>query len=393
MKLERYAYFGGRTEIFRYGYVGQQTYYMLDVNSMYPFSMIDKPMPVKLTSHKIEPTVNWLLNAIKSHYIIADVLLQTDENCFPLRLTTDNKLPFYLHNPHGKKYPDINNNRIIFPIGSYRTVLHQHELLYLIEHGKILKVYNASTYNTENLFDDYVEFFYNLKAEYKQANNLSWRFIVKLFLNSLYGKWGQLEPHRKYKGYNTEQRFAREPYYNTVDGVFGSHLTWDWRVYDEFKVGETTFSYPAIAGAITANARLYLYHLMTIARKERIYYCDTDSLITNVDGFNALRSYLSEREIGMLDVQKIGRRLVIRGNKDYRMDDKLVHKGISRNAKKTGKNEWRYIQFEGFVTSWKSGSISDMRGEYRHKGRRTNYNKAVIQDDNSFKPWVLAEDD
>jgi len=261
----------------------------------------------------------------------------------------------------------------------------------LLDKGIIYEVHRIALYDKGSPFQAYANFFYGLKAQYKEENNLSWRYVSKLFLNSLYGKFGQLEPHRERLGYNTEERFHRIPFSDAIEGIFGQELTWNSIVYKEFKHGETTFSNPAIAGSITANARILLYNLFMVADKKNVFYTDTDSLIVNRIGYENLSEYISKTEIGKLDLQKQGRRLIIRGNKDYRMDNKLVHKGISKSARKVGLNAWQYVQFEGFITSWKTGDLTQMRGEYRLKGRRSDYSKGIIQPDNSILPFTLKE--
>ena len=389
--LERDAYFGGRTEIFKYGYLGESKYFMLDVNSMYPYSMSNFDIPTKLEGYGENVDLEILEDSLRKYYVIADVDLETVDNAFPLRLTTVKTKPTYLRNPKSLIYPPNASNRIIFPIGRFRAILHHEELLELIKVGRIHKIHRIALYQKGRPFNDYVDFFFHYKRKYKEEKNPSWRYITKLFLNSLYGKFGQLDPVRDYIGMDTEYRFNRIPKFNVDKGVYTQILTWDRKVYHEYKKGETTFSNPAIAGAITASARMHLYRLFTLAGKENIFYTDTDSIITNELGYSRLEPHIDKNEIGFLDVQKVGRRLIIRGNKDYRMDNKLVHKGISKNAKKDAPNSWRYIQFEGFVTAWKDEALGTMRGSYRKKGRRSDYQKGIMNADFSVSPFILLE--
>lgn len=391
LKLERDSYFGGRTEIFKYGYLGESVYYMVDVNSMYPYSMTQYPIPTRLVYYNENIELEDIPSRLKNLYWIIDADIETYENFIPIRTSKDENNIRYLHNPYNLEYPQNINNNIIFPIGRFRAIIHNQEIRELLRKGKIHRIHRISVYETTLPFNSYVEFFFNLKARYKIENNLSWRYISKLFLNSLYGKFGQMLPNREHIGYDTEFRFARRPYFNIDEQVFADELVWNWKVYNEFKKGETTFSSPAIAGAITANARMYLYKLFKKAGKENVFYCDTDSMIINQAGYDNIQSLLSKQEIGLLDTQKIGRRLIIRGNKDYRLDDKKTHKGVNRKAKKVGSNSWRYLYFEGFVTAWKNELVDTMRGQYRYKGRRTDYNKGIIQENNSISPFTLKE--
>lgn len=389
--LERDSYYGGRTEIFRYGYLGENEYFMLDVNSMYPNAMKNYDIPIKLLGYGEDVKIEVLEDMLKKYYVIADISLETKTNAFPLRLINNPKSPYYLKNPQNLIYPPQKTNRIIFPIGRFRTVLHHEEIKLLLKVGKVHQIHRLSFYEKGNPFNDYVDFFYKYKREYKELDNLSFRYITKLFLNSLYGKFGQTEPHRDFIGLDTENRFYRIPYFNANEGVYAQELTWDYRVYKEFKKGETSFSYPAIAGAITSNARIHLFSLFEIAGFSNVFYCDTDSLITNREGYENLLELIDSSKLGLLDLQKKGKRLIIRGNKDYRLDNKLVHKGVSKTAIKDGSNSWRYLQFEGFISAWKSEMLGIMRGSYKRKSRRTDYQKGIINLDNSISPYILIE--
>lgn len=389
--LERDAYYGGRTEVFRIGEMPKEDYYMLDVNSMYPYCMKENQVPVRLIGYADYIQLSRLNELIKTYYCIADVNLDIDDNFAPYRLRRNNNKGLNLSNPYNILYPDSDNYNLIFPIGRFRTVLHHAELEYLIERGHINRINRIAWYDKAYVFNDYVDFFYNRKREYKEAHNKSYYLISKLFNNSLYGKFGQLEPHREYLGFNTEERFERFSEYDEVNQVYTNKLTWNWRTYNEYKLGETSFSYPAIAGSITAFARMYLYELFIIAGKDNIFYCDTDSLIVNSRGFDNLTYLLSEKELGYLDIKHNSQNLIIYGNKDYEIENEIVHKGVPTNSVWQGDNEACYIQFEGFITSWRKNSLGEMRGEYRIKSRKTRYNKGIIDEDGYVFPYVLRE--
>ncbi|NIQ91320.1 MAG: hypothetical protein GWN93_20850, partial [Deltaproteobacteria bacterium] len=51
LDLERDAYHGGRTEVFRHGFFNTRQYYLLDVNSMYPAMMKHRLFPTALVTY------------------------------------------------------------------------------------------------------------------------------------------------------------------------------------------------------------------------------------------------------------------------------------------------------------------------------------------------------
>lgn len=391
LQLERNSYYGGRTEAFYIGYAGLETWYYLDVNSMYPHAMTNYPLPNELKKLYIDPSVRHLEQSMQDFYCIAEVTLNTDKNAYPLRLTNKSTEYNHLKNPHNLPYPQLTSKRLIFPIGRFKTTLHYQELLYALERGHIEQVHCYATYTMSNPFDEYIKFFYGAKNQYGHEGNKTWRMISKLFLNSLYGKFGQLQPQRTHLGRNIAIQYGREPSKDETLEIFYQKLYWNYETYKEYKYGETAHSHPAIAGAITANARMTLYQMIQIASPDNVFYIDTDSLIVNQQGYDNLLHLIDSDRIGALDIEKIGRRLIIRGNKDYRLDDTKRHKGVTKSAKKIEPNKWEFLHFEGFITWWNNGASDVMQGEYRTKSRSGEYTKGIVTPTGRVLPFHLVE--
>lgn len=173
-QFERNSYHGGRTECFFIGKAPKSKYYYLDINSMYPYVMKYNQMPTKFVglSSKIDYTN--LPKILDKYYVIAECELNTDEPAYGI----------------------VYDSKLIFPIGQFTTVLHHCELEYAYQHNHIIKIKRMALYKKELIFSSYVDFFYDVKLKATLEHNASWRFIAKIFLNSLYGKMGQLNPIR-----------------------------------------------------------------------------------------------------------------------------------------------------------------------------------------------------
>ncbi|GAI11998.1 unnamed protein product, partial [marine sediment metagenome] len=85
IKLERDSYKGGRVECFYLGELKNDNYYMLDVNSLYPFVMRNNVYPVKYKkiSHKVTPKTLGRYLSVKA--VTAKVLIETDEPVYAVR--------------------------------------------------------------------------------------------------------------------------------------------------------------------------------------------------------------------------------------------------------------------------------------------------------------------
>jgi hypothetical protein len=60
------------------------------------------------------------------------------------------------------------------------------EVIEGLKHNEIESFGKVSFYKGENIFHDYIEFFYNQRLAYKEVGD-SRENMIKLFLNSLYG--------------------------------------------------------------------------------------------------------------------------------------------------------------------------------------------------------------
>lgn len=391
LQLERDAYSGGRTECFRLGYIGQQDYYYLDVNSMYPSAMINFDLPNRLCGYSEKIDKHELKYLMNNFYVLADVTINTQSNAYALKLSNSSSDYNYLHNPKNVYYPNTSSRRLIFPIGRFRQALHHEELKLAMKEKSIVKIHRVAWYERENPFNGYINFFYDAKAKYGKEGNKTWRMIAKLFLNSLYGKFGQLEPYREKVDLDLGYEYGRMPFYIDSADTKGQVIAWNGQTYIEYKKGETPFSNPSLAGAITANARMILYYYIKEAGKENVFYCDTDSLIVNTEGYRNLEQYIDDNKLGYLGLERLGRRLIIRGNKDYRLDNAKRFKGLPKSAVKINQNQWKYDKFEGFISWLNNNATNGAIGQIMFKRRISEYNKAIVLPDNSIIPYVLAE--
>lgn len=356
LDLERASYHGGRTECFQIGTLPEQPYYYLDVNSMYPYVMKSSVVPIKYMYSPSECTVEKLALYLYAHYVIADVELNTNTNAYPL----------------------VFDNKLVFPVGNLRTVLHHQELAYAINKGDISKVYSLALYEFANIFGYYVDFFYQTKVESKRNNNQSWYLLSKLMMNSLYGKMAQS---------GIEQEIIEGPYERIIKRSEGhalhtfdytSEINWFGTIIRETKRGESSYSFPACAGAITANARMLLWSYIECAGKENVVYCDTDSIICNQTGYDNLKGVLSDTELGMLKLEKVSHYVEINGNKDYEFGATKRIKGVSLKAQQLERNKWRLLQFNGILPWFTHGTDKPASAKYITKQRQGAYNKGYV---------------
>ena len=382
--IERDAYTGGRTECFYIGKVPVENIYGLDINSMYPYVMKQGFLPSEFNSIVAEQNPKYILEMMEHNYIIAEVLLNTNKNFYGIkwnenkyRITNSDK------SPKGRK--------LIFPTGTFRAYLHHDELKYAIDHGFIIHVYNLILYKPRNLFNEYVDFFTDVKVNASEQANKTDRLMAKLFLNSLYGKFGQKFHDMKILVRNIHTGLGVQNVINTVTGEHWTDFQWFDDLWREYTNGESSFSFPAIAGAITARARMLLYDYMERVERHNVYYCDTDSIYTNETGYLRLLSECHPTKLGAMALEKKFSNLTVNGAKDYKINNTRIVKGVPKNAMWLNDNVSLSTRFEGWKEYRNNGMDRPPLVWQQLKIKTLEYDKGIRQDDGYVKPYNIVD--
>lgn len=245
------GYYGGRTEIFKRGHVKNLKYY--DINSLYPSVMTKEfPKPSKFSIVKFLRK-----NALYEYEGVAYAKITAPKLYIP-----------YL--------PLRHNNKLIFPIGEFKGYYTFFELREAEKLGyRIKKLYSALIYFERfTPFKEYVEELYKKRLLYKK-NNDERQHIIKLFLNSLYGKFAQKTGEKEKIIHKSKVA------YNLIEQ--NEHINWvnDWFIFKEKQERIPCFINPIFSIYTTAYARHRLYQYINKVAPKNVYYCDTDSLFTS----------------------------------------------------------------------------------------------------------------
>jgi hypothetical protein len=375
--LERESYAGGRTEAWKLG-VYHNLYYV-DINSMYPNEMLDKKYPVKLLSYRKRMSVNDLDLFIKNGFLVTSkVIVKTDE-------------PVYF-----KK-----EGKLIFPIGEFETVLSTAELVYAIENNHILKVKETNIYEGDYIFKEYVNYFYNKRFEAKAKKDEVRTLLYKLFLNCLYGKFGQTSICWEKIDDAEPDEVKQEFIYNSqtkeryLIKVFGGGVFRE--IKKEIGESESKDSFCAIASHVTAYARMSLWEKIKKAGFENVYYMDTDSIITNLKGYNKLQDFIDNDKLGFLKLEDYIEEMQIFGAKDYKYKNKEGKitekiKGIGiKNSKRLSDNEFMCNQWRGLSKSLKEGKLDGYSNNIIKKNLTREYNKGIKKVNGCVEPFTLKQ--
>lgn len=367
--LEREAYKGGRVECFRIGKLTDGPYTVVDVNSLYPFVMHGNNYPCKYVRKERYPTIAEFADFLDEYAVVARVKVHTDEPAYAVR-----------------------GQRTFFPVGTFWTSLCSPELRYALEHGHIVSVDKCFLYEQAELFTDFVDRFYGMRLQFKKDGNAEYVAMCKYILNSLYGKFGQkAEEWTKIADCPDEpDRYeylirADKPGCGTIRYLMG-------QCFELTRFGESYDSFPAIAAHVTAYGRMRLWELMQLAGVGNYFYCDTDSLIVNSKGLRRLRREMSPTVLGKLKAEEVTPWLEIHGLKDYATGQKVVTKGIRKNAEELSEGVYRQDRWptlQGMLRSGK-GDVYRVTKTIKHLSRL--YEKGTVMLDGSVTPFRLDVD-
>lgn len=366
LQLERASYKGGRTECFYIGGLSDGPFYVVDVNSLYPFVMRNHNYPVKYA--KIAHNVS------RSDL---GVYLQSMASVATVTLTTDS--PLYA----------VRGERTTFPTGTFTTTITTPDLLTALAGGHISRVSTAVFYESAPIFKSYVDRFYGIRQEFARAENPVFEHFCKILLNSLYGKFGQkaddwckigdapLEPDRVEDIIDADSGRRRKLRY-----LLGE-------VFECVGSGESYNSFPAIAAHVTAYARAYLWHLIVTAGRENVYYCDTDSLFVNSRGLDNLSDYLDDNELGKLKIEYQTSTLSIKGLKDYETQDKTVLKGIKKDSTLVRDSTYSVEHWPTLQGTLRVSSALPYTTRRLTKTLNRRYTKGNVTHSGQVEPFVL----
>lgn len=247
--LEQFeSYFGGRTEVFKRGYFENYNYY--DFNSLYPSVMVDNVYP--------NP------NSLRITYSNTNKYINQYEGCSNVELFC----PYM-------KYPllPVRNEigRVIFPVGNIKGWYTHIEIREAMSLGYVLTKVIKTHYFKEvcSPFKDYMTDLYSIRNDFKSNNN-PMEFVVKIMMNSLYGKFGQKFLNKDNWVHESQIDYEDLLKYETFE-TKGDYV----RITENLR--PSAFCIPIWASYVTSYGRIKMHRAIV---EHNPIYCDTDSLMT-----------------------------------------------------------------------------------------------------------------
>lgn len=320
----REGYYGGATDFYK-AYNTNLKYY--DVNSLYPQAM-KNPMP---------------LNLIKYHKNMLNIKLEDFFGFIQVEVTC----PTNMLRP---MLPFKFEGKTIYPVGNWTATYFSEELKAMIPLGYKFKLIQGYEFSKANIFDSYVDHFYNIKRNSVGAQ----KAIAKLHLNGLYGYFGRRQDLIETINVSNSSlikylstRIVKEilkinENYSTLllSSNINHKVLMKLNMICESNIQATNkivMSNVAIAAAVTAYARIHMIYYKLLPGT---VYSDTDSIFTTDQLANHLiGSYLGLmkdelnglfiQEALFLGLKKYGYWYL---DKDNNRIEQSVFAGVKRNS-------------------------------------------------------------
>lgn len=309
--LERSGLFGGRCEPFRLGKVAGPVH-LLDFRGFYPYLYHCTAVPVRLVSAREIASVAEILADDPAHWWIAKVDIETDSPDYPYR----------------------SGNETIFPVGRYTAVLGGAELQHAMRAGVVRRVRSCAVYEAEYALAGYAKALYQVRCAGDAEGRTAQSQWAKRLANCLHGKFAQQD--RRWvdcPGAESPWEWA-EWYHRLPNDQLERRRVIAGAISREERGGFAHGTVPAIACAIASAGRSRLLAAIIAAGWERVYYCDTDSLIVDDYGLESLTlaGWVRPGEWGYLQHVLSADSADIGGVKRYRIGARTVEAGRPTDA-------------------------------------------------------------
>lgn len=263
-------YYGGRVECFKTGIINHD-FKVIDINSAYPFAMMhNHPYGEKYNvTRKLPSTTAYL------------------ERCF-ISLFCVSRGAFAHRTKTGLCFPNDNIRRLYHVSGwEYLAALDTNTI-------SDVSVEEVVQFSESINFKEYIDHFYQMKTDAKENDDKAGYIFAKLFLNSLYGKFGA-NPDNYSEHMLVPLRYIESA---EEDGYgYCAELGTNALVSKPLDDHKKHYYNIAVAASITGFVRAQMWR--SINQCDGVIYCDTDSIACRDTGELALH----KSDLGSWDVE------------------------------------------------------------------------------------------
>lgn len=369
LKLERAAYYGGRCEAFHIGEVRGPVYHM-DIKAMYPYLCWSNDLPARLIGCWKSPLAAGRKLDMERHNVIADVTIRTDEADYPVR----------------------HEGQTVWPVGSFRTSLCGPELQLAEAEQAILAYHSIAAYEPDPILSTWMAKLWEFRNAAEQSRNGLVVATLKALMNCLPGKMGQ----REMTWQDANSVLADTPwcswYEEIEEGVATRYRALDWRVQKEVTSGVHAEAVLAVSAYVTSLGRRMLLDAIRLCGRQHVFYCDTDSLFVDREGYLALTNGGASGPTtwGQWQIKGMYDSLIVLGVKHYIADGEVTCSGCPSLQQNQGPSADTVWICGGVMGSLRRGLEPQPIRRLHHWTRQPHYTLGRVDPSGLVSPHVLG---
>lgn len=251
------------------------------------------------------------------------------------------------------------------------------------DYGYVVEpIYGYKFERGEGMFSLFIDKYFDLKKRSIEKGELSVGFMAKMLMNSLFGKLSMKSSKHTVRYVNKEEANLIHLYHNVYDNFPFSdnleYIKYSTSINDHFYDLNTLNAYSELCHkldvinkefqtslpvgiAITSYARMYMHKVMSRIKSlgGKIYYMDTDSLVTDID----LPSDLLGHEIGQFKLEFIANEAYFIAPKLYYLQNKdhTIIKAKTLGGDSLTKKDFIDMSLGHMIRKYKKSFVSNIR--------------------------------
>lgn len=332
LAAEREAMHTGRAEAWRLGEI-KGPIHELDLNLAYCRIAAGNDLPVLLTAERASMSVGEFRRMLQDYAILADVTVTTTE---PM-------------------VPTTRGERVLWPIGTFRTTLWDPEVLLLVANYQRVEFNYCWLYKRGNALREMSQWLVDQQHGTGQSLHPAARRMLKHWARTLVGRmalrYRQWEPFGEHPIEAICASYEPDP----ETGETHKHLRIGHTMLELAAMTETKSSCPMIPGWVQSQCRVIIWELMNWVGLKHVLYVDTDGML--VDGHR-------QTDVLPREINRPGARLVhkatypwvkIHGVRNVELPHDHRLSGVPKSAVRTDEITWEGETWTGLEAALEAG--------------------------------------
>lgn len=314
LEAEREAIWPGRCEAWRHGELRGQELTEWDLELAHAHIGAECSIPVELNGRALIRNRLDLERYLRHYAVLARCEVTTKEPVVPCR----------------------HDDRIVWPVGTFETVLWDPELRLAWEHGADVRILRAWSYQKAPAIAAACRWIIDqLQDEESELGPLA-RRLLKHWSRTLVGRFALRYRRWELDGDHPRYDVASSFEFDRCSDEVRELLHVGHQVFELAELTEAAVSAPMVTGWVVSECRRRLWSLLRAAGPGGVVYCDTDSIVATRAGSARLERQISRGSAWSLRRKGTYTRALILGPRQLELGDSRRFAGVPLKAIATG---------------------------------------------------------